>query len=77
MPIYDYECSNCGDLKEYVLSIHTASTIKCPSCGCDTCSKIFQGVQLTKEKLTTGSCKGVTSTAYGGSGAWSSGISEV
>ena len=33
MPIYDYECSNCGHVVEVVHGVHEAGPTACPNCG--------------------------------------------
>ena len=33
MPIYDYECSNCGHVVEVVHGVHEAGPTVCPNCG--------------------------------------------
>jgi putative FmdB family regulatory protein len=36
MPIYEYECRNCGDKFELLRSISASDReIKCPRCGAD------------------------------------------
>ena len=33
MPIYEYECKNCGN-KEEIISTQLLEEIKCEKCGC-------------------------------------------
>lgn len=33
MPIYDFECGNCGHAAELMRKISEASTTTCPQCG--------------------------------------------
>ncbi len=42
MPIYEYECKECGKVFSKLVSISTADNeIKCPVCGSDETSKKF------------------------------------
>ena len=42
MPIYDYACSNCGQLTEVVHGIHDGGPKFCPNCGAEgTMTKAF------------------------------------
>lgn len=41
MPIYDFQCSNCGHKLELLRKISDASTTSCPSCHQETFSKML------------------------------------
>jgi len=39
MPIYDYQCTNCGHKDEVMRKISAVSTEVCPACGAESFSK--------------------------------------
>jgi putative FmdB family regulatory protein len=41
MPIYEYQCSNCGHHLEELQSISEEPLVKCPKCGKDTLKKLI------------------------------------
>ena len=41
MPIYEYQCSNCGHNLEELQSISEPPLTKCPKCGKDTLKKLI------------------------------------
>ena len=41
MPIYEYQCSNCGHTLEELQSMSEAPLVKCPNCGQDTLKKLI------------------------------------
>ena len=41
MPIYDFQCSNCGHKLELLRKISEPSTTTCPNCNQDTFSKML------------------------------------
>ncbi len=41
MPIYDYQCSECGHQDEVMRKASEANTTACPACGKDTFSKML------------------------------------
>lgn len=43
MPIYEYQCSNCGHHLEELQSMSEASLLKCPECGKDTLQRLIGG----------------------------------
>lgn len=43
MPIYEYQCSNCGHHLEELQSMSEAPLLKCPKCGKDTLQRLIGG----------------------------------
>lgn len=43
MPIYEYQCANCGNQLEELQSFSEPPLIKCPKCGKDTLKKLIGG----------------------------------
>src|SRR4030095_12114433 len=43
MPIYEYQCSNCGHTLEELQSMSEAPLVKCPNCGKDTLQRLIGG----------------------------------
>jgi putative FmdB family regulatory protein len=41
MPIYEYQCANCGHQLEELQSITEPPLLKCPKCGKDTLKKLI------------------------------------
>lgn len=41
MPIYEYQCSNCGYQLEELQSISEPPLVKCPKCGKNTLKKLI------------------------------------
>lgn len=41
MPIYDYQCSECGHQDEVMRKVSDANTSACPQCGKETFSKML------------------------------------
>lgn len=41
MPIYDYQCAECGHQDEVMRKASEANTATCPQCGKDTFSKML------------------------------------
>ena len=41
MPIYDFQCTNCGFKDEHLRKINEAGTILCPKCQQETFSKML------------------------------------
>ncbi len=41
MPIYEYQCSNCGHQLEELQSISEPPLVKCPKCGKNTLKKLI------------------------------------
>ena len=41
MPIYEYQCSNCGHHLEELQSISEPPLVKCPNCGKNTLKKLI------------------------------------
>jgi len=42
MPIYEYECRDCGEKFEMFRSINSSdSEIKCPKCGVENAQRVF------------------------------------
>ena len=41
MPIYEYQCANCGHQLEELQSISEPPLLKCPKCGKDTLKKLI------------------------------------
>ena len=41
MPLYEYECDNCGNHFEKIQSVHDAPIRQCPQCASDRVRKIF------------------------------------
>lgn len=41
MPVYEYECENCGTRFERFQSIHDEPIRECPNCGNPTVHKVF------------------------------------
>lgn len=41
MPIYDFQCSNCGHKLELLRKISDSSTTTCPNCNQETFSKML------------------------------------
>jgi putative FmdB family regulatory protein len=41
MPIYEYQCSNCGHHLEELQSISEPPLVKCPKCGQNTLKKLI------------------------------------
>jgi putative FmdB family regulatory protein len=41
MPIYEYQCANCGHQLEELQSISEPPLTKCPKCGKDTLKKLI------------------------------------
>ena len=41
MPIYEYQCKNCGHLFDELQSIKEKPLVKCPSCGKDSLAKLI------------------------------------
>ncbi|MBM3142031.1 MAG: zinc ribbon domain-containing protein [Chloroflexi bacterium] len=50
MPIYEYECTNCGEKFEAYRKIGSDSEIKCPKCG----GKYPRGVFSTFGRSSSG-----------------------
>ncbi len=46
MPVYEYECENCGTRFERIQSIHDEPIRQCPHCGNPTLHKVFHPVGL-------------------------------
>ena len=48
MPIYEYECLNCGDHFELLRSMSDNDRdIKCPECGAEKVSRVFSTFATT------------------------------
>jgi|SRR4030095_3463228 len=43
MPIYEYQCSNCGHTLEELQSMSEPPLVKCPNCGKDTLQRLIGG----------------------------------
>lgn len=43
MPIYEYQCSNCGYEMEELQSMSEEPLVKCPNCGKDTLKRLIGG----------------------------------
>ncbi len=43
MPIYEYECSDCGHHLEELQTMSEAPLVKCPECGKDTLKRLIGG----------------------------------
>jgi putative FmdB family regulatory protein len=43
MPIYEYQCANCGHQLEELQSFSEPPLTKCPQCGKDTLKKLIGG----------------------------------
>lgn len=41
MPLYEYECDNCGHRFEKIRSVHDEPLTQCPNCANNTLRKIF------------------------------------
>lgn len=41
MPIYEYQCQDCGFQHEALQKISDAPLVKCPSCGADALEKLI------------------------------------
>jgi putative FmdB family regulatory protein len=41
MPIYEYECADCGNVIEILMRSELNHTIKCPKCGSDNLQKLI------------------------------------
>jgi len=41
MPLYEYECDNCGHKFEKIRSVHDEPLTQCPNCANNTLRKIF------------------------------------
>lgn len=41
MPIYEYECVDCGNASEILVRGELNHTIKCPKCGSDNLKKLI------------------------------------
>lgn len=53
MPVYEFECKNCGNKFETLIRSHDPGNIRCPVCGSRRVPRIASifscfGVQLTK-----------------------------
>lgn len=48
MPVFDYECKNCGKLfDEFVMSFNVSdSEIKCPECGKKDAKRLFSAPSM-------------------------------
>lgn len=45
MPVYDYECGQCGERFETSRGIfHRNSKVKCPKCGATDARKVFSPI---------------------------------
>ena len=44
MPIYEYECNDCGHLFETMRKFRDAPLTECPSCGTDALQKLISKV---------------------------------
>jgi putative FmdB family regulatory protein len=43
MPIYEYECSDCGHKLEELQTMSEPPLVKCPNCGKDTLKRLIGG----------------------------------
>ena len=41
MPLYEYECDNCGHVFEKIQSVHDAPIQQCPNCSANSVRKVF------------------------------------
>lgn len=49
MPLYDYECRDCGEISERFLhGVGNAKAIVCPACGSERMVKLFSGSYLVQ-----------------------------
>jgi len=54
MPLYEYKCTECGDVIEFRSSYdkkeEMGSSLKCDSCGSNKFTQVFSGMALTGSK---------------------------
>ena len=43
MPIYEYQCSNCGHKLDELQTMSEPPLVKCPNCGKDTLKRLIGG----------------------------------
>ena len=83
MPLYDYDCANCGQRFEVLRGVHSDEPTACPLCGGGPIKKAFatpaihfKGSGWAKKERRATSSPGVSKAAGdGGSGSGSSGES--
>ena len=46
MPLYEYECDNCGHIFEKIQSVHAESLVQCPNCSANSLRKIFHAAGI-------------------------------
>ena len=55
MPIYDYECVQCGHRFDLLRSVSSRDDVKCPKCGGEV-SRVYEGRWSSLGKASAGGC---------------------
>lgn len=61
MPIYDYECANCGTISEILVRSNLSAKIKCPRCGGEQMDRLLTAsyaIRMNGMSSTTATCCG-------------------
>ncbi len=59
MPVYEYQCLECGEkFEQLVMSQREADAQKCPNCGATKVNKLFSVFGSSSGKGSTPSCSG-------------------
>jgi putative FmdB family regulatory protein len=74
MPIYEYQCSDCGHVFEEIVSVVSQKNLPCPSCKSKKTNKLMSRIGIGKSKSGSsdfachsgGSCPGAASCGAGG-----------
>ena len=55
MPIYEYKCSRCGEISEFLIGVGpTNETIECKVCGNPDMSRVMSSVSFSMRSLQKG-----------------------
>ena len=57
MPIFEYKCSSCGTVSEFLVGVaQDKESIRCGSCGGSKLKKVFSAVSFTVKSSAQAGC---------------------
>jgi putative FmdB family regulatory protein len=68
MPIFDFECQECGHKFDLMISNAAKDKAKCPQCGATTLKQLLSFFNTSKGGAPADSCSGCRAAGTGGCG---------